>query len=184
MRSTLLIAWREYKQYILSRGFLIFLIMFPLGVIIGGGAVGLAQSAQPARHFVVFDETGDYGAIIEREIELRRMRGILAAWNAYLEIAVPGDALENGAIPAPFAKAPVTSARVEAFIAAGGVEAGNAAIKPYLREGVPPFVMRKSSMIRIDVPRDVAAATNLSEASDLLRPYLLGEKQVVDGSGE
>ena len=183
MRSTLLIAWREYKQYILSRGFLIFLIMFPLGVILGGAAVGFAQSAQPSRHFVVFDETGEYAAIIDKELELRRMRRVLSAWNGYLEIAASPDAIENDEIPTPFAPAPVTAERVDAFMAAGGVERGNDVIAPYLRDGAPPFISRKNSLIRVATPPDVAAARDLSEASELLRPYLLGEKQTPDLDG-
>ena len=176
MRSTLLIAWREYKQYILSRGFLLFLVMFPVGVILGGAAVGFAQMAMPARLFAVFDQTGLYASAIDREIEARRMRNIVIAWDAYLEIALRPDAIEEEKVPAPFAVAPVNLDRIEAFHEAGGVEAGNKIVTPFRKEGLPAFATLKQSLIRVPTPADVSAATSLEEASELLRPYLLGDK--------
>ena len=65
MKQSLLIAWREYKQYVFSRGFLLFLIMFPLGVIGAGAAVGFLENNKPTRHFVVYDQTGSYTAHID-----------------------------------------------------------------------------------------------------------------------
>ncbi len=184
MRAAMIIAWREYKQYILSRGFLLFLVMFPLGVLLGGAAVGFAQTAQPARHFVVIDETGLYAEAIDREIELNRMRNALVAWNAYVKIAVREEALDGDQLPEPFGDDPVSLARVEAFIAAGGVEAGREAIAPYLREGAPPFVALKQSLIRVAAPPELETVTDLTEAANLLRPYLLGEKKIASESGE
>ena len=183
MRAALLIAWREYKQYILSRGFLLFLVMFPLGVILGGAAVGLAQNALPARHFVVFDETGQYADAIDREIELRRLRNLLSDWTVYVNLVVKEDALEKDAIEFPFGPGPVTSTRVDAFQSSGGVAAGQKVIEPFLKDGAPPFVEVKSKLIRLDLPAEVNAAANLEEAADLLRPYLLGEAAILGSDG-
>jgi len=183
MRSALIIAWREYKQYILSRGFLLFLVMFPLGVILGGAAIGFAQTSQPARHFVVIDETGLYAEAIDREIELSRVRDVLNAWNAYVGIAVRGEVLDNGELPVPFDNAPVTNARVEAFLAAGGIETAREAIKPFLKEAAPPFVTLKQNFVRVEQPKEVLQASDLKEVADLLRPYLMGEAKI-NANGE
>jgi len=184
MRSTLLIAWREYKQYILSRGFLLFLIMFPVGVLLGGAAIGFAQNAMPARHFVVFDQTGLYAEAIDREIESRRMRNIVGAWDAYLQFALTEEALEAEKISEPFRPAPINTARIAAFKAAGGVETGKQVIEPYLKEGAPPFIELKQTLIRVPTPRDVTQAPSLEQASDLIRPYLLGESPYFNEKGE
>lgn len=183
MRSALIIAWREYKQYVLSRGFLLFLVMFPLGVILGGAAVGFAQNAKPARHFVVFDQTGLYAEAIDQEIELRRIRSNISAWSAYVRFAVKEDALENEEIPEPFGTAPVTLERVEAFMAAGGIDAAKEVVEPFLKEGVPPFIEAKRTLIRVPAPPSVSAATSLEQAADELRPYLMGERALANNTG-
>ena len=46
MKQILLIAWREYRQYVFSRGFLIFLFMFPLGFIGVSAGLGLAEQTK------------------------------------------------------------------------------------------------------------------------------------------
>ena len=184
MTQILLIAWREYKQYVLSRGFLLFLVMFPLGFMVGGAAIGFAEQAKPARHFVVFDQSaGEYGRAIDQEIEDRRQRRILAAWDAYLEFSADPEALAQGLIPAPFGPAGVSRARLEAYAAAGGVAAAKKAAAPYLKEGATPFFASRKALVRIDAPKEVAAAQSLEEAADLLRPYLLEDKKVIGPDG-
>ncbi len=184
MTQIFLIAWREYKQYVLSRGFLLFLVLFPLGFIVGGAAIGFAEQAKPARHFVVFDQTsGNYAQAIDQEIENIRMREDIGAWNVYLKFSVEPSALEDELIPAPFAPAPVTRARVDAFWAAGGFEAAQKAAGPYLKEGAPAFIAGRNSLIRIDTPSEVAAAKSLEESANLLRPYLLGNEQLSGPDG-
>jgi ABC-type Na+ efflux pump permease subunit len=61
MKPILLIAWREYRQYVFSRGFILFLAMFPLGLLVIGFAVDFLERNKPTRYFVVYDETGSYG---------------------------------------------------------------------------------------------------------------------------
>ena len=79
MRQILLIAWREYKQYVLSRGFLLFLVMFPVGLVAVSAAMGLVERNKPTRAFVVYDQTGQYVDDIDREIERRRLMSALSA---------------------------------------------------------------------------------------------------------
>jgi len=177
------IAWREYKQYIFSRGFLLFMVMFPLGVIFGGAAIGIMESAKPARSFVVFDQTGLYADKIDREIEDDRKRQILAAWDAYAQAEILPGVADADAIPAPFAPAPVTSVRVAAFEAAGGVGAGRKAIDLFLRPDAPAFVEPRKSFLRLSLPAEITAAGSVDEASAMLRPFLLGEEPFRDEAG-
>ncbi len=181
MRATLLIAWREYRQYILSRGFLLFLVLFPLGVVFVGAVIGFAENAKPARSFVVYDRTGLYGDAIDIEIEWRRKRGTLSAWDAYLSLAAQPGALEEGMIPAPFAPAPLTRARIDAFHEAG-LAAARAAAAPYLRTGAPEFPEPRNQFLRLDLPPEARDAANVDEAAAALRPYLLDEKRLPGAS--
>lgn len=175
MRSALLIAWREYKQYIFSRGFLIFLIMFPLSVTFVGATVGYLENAKPARDYVIFDKTGAYADAIEDEINWRHRRSVLAAWDAYVSGLVDQSVLDAEKIPAPFAPAATSRARIRAFENAG-LDAAEAAIAPFRKADAPLFTPPRARFHRLDLPPDVASAADVAQAADLLRPYLLGQK--------
>lgn len=180
MKAALQIAWREYKQYVLSRGFLLFLVIFPLSIVFVSVAVGVASKARPERTFVVYDETGAFGPAIDAEIALRRKQFVIAAWDEYVKLAAEKETLERDAIAWPFAPSPMTRARVEAFHQAG-FDAARAAALPHLRKGAPPFTEPPRYFSRIDLPPDVAEAKDAAEAATRLKPYLLGEK-AIDGA--
>jgi ABC-2 type transport system permease protein len=175
MKAALQIAWREYKQYVLSRGFLLFLVIFPLSIAFVSVGVGFAEKARPERTFTVFDETGAFGASIDAEIALRRKQFLISSWDEYVKVAAEKAALDADKIAWPFAPAPKTRARIEAFHAAG-FDAARAAVRPHLRKGAPPFIEPPRYFTRVDLPADVADASNAAEAAQRLKPYLLGEK--------
>jgi len=176
VRSILLIAWREYKQYVLSRGFLIFLISFPLLIGLGGAAMTFLETSRPIRHFVVFDEAGGYVEAIDREIESRFEMSVISAWDAYASVAIDKTKVSPEDLPEPFAPAAITRTRQGAFFAAGGVDAARAAIKDYLKAGAPLFVGPKRQFERLDLSGVVSADATIEEAAEILRPFLLGEK--------
>ncbi|MAW79138.1 MAG: hypothetical protein CMI63_02790 [Parvularcula sp.] len=182
MKQVLLIAWREYKQYVFSRGFLIFLVMFPVGLAALTAALGLAERNKPVRAFVIYDQTDQYADEIDREVERRHALSTLNAWNLYLAAYAPADAAE--ALPEPFAPDGVSDARVKAIEDAGGYEAGEAAVADILRPGAPPFEAPRAQFERVAGPPALQDATSLEEAEEILRPYLLEERKIVrpDGS--
>ena len=182
MRSSLLIAWREYRQYVFSRGFLIFMVMFPVGVLVGGAAVSFVERARPIREFVVFDQTGMYAPIIDESLADRRALDLLAAWNAYLEAAIDRTRSEPSEITEPFGAGEITLARSVAFEAAGGGAAGMEIVRPLLRRGAPEFTAPRQSFRRLDLPPEAAAAPSTAAAADALRPYLLAERNLPGGS--
>jgi ABC-2 type transport system permease protein len=181
MKQILLIAWREYKQYVFSRGFLIFLVMFPVSLIGLTAAMGLVERTKPARAFVVYDQTGQYTDDIDREIERRRLLSAIAGWDGYVAAAARPDADVKTALAAPFAPAAVNDARARAFMEAGGFDAAQAAAAPYLKPGVPTYVMPRAQFERVPPPAgDIAS---LAGAEALLRPYLLGERRIARADG-
>ena len=184
MKQILLIAWREYKQYVFSRGFLIFLVMFPVGLIAVSAAIGLVERNKPTRAFVVYDQTGQYIDDIDREIERRYLLSAITAWDLHVALNVRQDALLGGAIPEPFAPGFASEARAQAFTEAGGFEAAEAAVAPYLRQGARPFVMPREAFRRLPLPAGFGAPETLTEAETLLRPYLLEETLLRAGDGQ
>lgn len=183
MTPVFLIAWREYKQYILSRGFLIFLVTFPLIVILGGGAIGILESSKPVRTFVVYDQAGGYAEAIDREIAERERHQTIVAFDAYLEAAIDKTRIAPEDLPAPFAPNALSRTRQEAFFAAGGVEAARAAIRPYLKSGVPLFAAPKKQFARLDLAEGVRASATIEDAAEALRPYLVSAKAYPGAGG-
>lgn len=177
MNPVIAIAWREYKQYVLSRGFLIFLVTFPILIVLGGAALGLLQATKPVRSFVVFDEAGGYADAIDREIAERDARAVIQAWDGYVAYAVDKSLIDPEKLPAPFAPKPVTQARQQAFYAAGGVEAARRTATPYLKKTAPPFVAPKTQFVRLAMTDEIAGARSVEEAAAALRPYLLGAQR-------
>lgn len=182
MRPVLLIAWREYKQYVLSRGFLMFLILFPLLVVLGGAAVGLLQSSKPVRAFVVVDDAGGYVEAIDREIARQHQREALAAWDQWVQIALDPAKQKAADLPAPFAPDAVTFARLEAVAASGGYDAGLALTRGALRPGVPLFKAPKQRFVRIGADAVLKDAETAETAVFALTPYLTGAQAWPDGS--
>lgn len=191
MRQVLLIALREYKQYVLSRGFLLFLVMFPVGLIGFGAAMGLIERTKPTRAFVVYDQTGDYVDDIDRELERRYWLDSLTAWDNYLRAFARDGVMPNefadddseNPIQAPFAPGEVTDARLKTFQDAGGFEAALAAAAPFLKANAPAFERPRPQFERVELPSAVAEAETLEEAESLLRPYLLEERAMPGKDG-
>ncbi|MEK7266622.1 MAG: hypothetical protein AAB227_11055, partial [Pseudomonadota bacterium] len=184
MTPVFLIAWREYKQYVLSRGFIIFLVTFPLLIALGGGAVGLLESSKPVRSFVVYDEAGGYAEAIDREIAEQERRQTVAAYDLYLEAAIDKAKIAPEDLPAPFAPEAQTQSRQDAFFAAGGVEAAREATKPYLKSGIPLFSAPRKQFAHIPLTPAIGSAATIEDAAEALRPYLVGEKPYPGAGGE
>lgn len=174
MKQVLLIAWREYRQYIFSRGFLLFLVLFPVGMLAIGGAMGLVEQSKPVRTFLVLDKTGRYVEAIDREITRRRNADILMAWDMYAGATVEARG-EN--LPAPFKPDGIDEARLAAFDEAGGAEAAQRAAQGSLIRGAPGFVAPRPEFERIDAP-EWLQDLSLADAEEALRPYLLEEREI------
>ncbi len=180
MNQILLIAWREYRQYVFSRGFLIFLFMFPLGFVAVSAAVGVAERTKPVRYFVVYDETGLYKDDILERIERRHLYTVIESLDAYFRISLP----ESGAeLPAPFAPAQLDEKRLAAFKAAGGSSAAMAAAKPLLKPGAPDFAEPRLPYKLAGLPESARNAASLSEIEAALRPYLLEDRRIATPEG-
>ncbi len=183
MRSVLLIAWREYKQYVLSRGFLIFLVTFPLLLVLGGAAMGLLEASKPIRSFVVFDAAGGYADAIDREIADRDAANLIAAWDAYLAASIDKSLIAPKDLPAPFAPGAITQKRQQAFYDAGGAEAARVTVEKYLKKGAPAFAAPRTQFMRLDLASAIGEPASIDTAAEALRPYLLGERPYPGAEG-
>ena len=183
MKQIMLIAWREYKQYILSRGFLIFMIMFPLGLVAAGAALGLLEKNKPLRTFVVYDETGLYTEDIDREIERRHLLFSISAWDAYVTANEKAGNAMDQQLRSPFGPGSVSDRRAANFVEAGGFEAAQKAAAPYLRSDVEDFTPPRALFQRLELPQGLVGVSAMAEVEAHLRPFLLGESRFEQREG-
>ncbi|MEM1192446.1 MAG: ABC transporter permease [Pseudomonadota bacterium] len=174
MRGALLIAWREYRQYVFSRGFLLLLLVVPVGLVVVGSLFQVASNTVPVRPFMVI-ETGDrYTTQIDAYLNREASRATVTAWLQYARFGA-GASYGGKIDPAfdPDTDFATLDARVDAFVAAGGVAAANAALAPYRAEGAPNFVAPRRRFQRVATPRDVRDASAPDFVSRL-RAYMAG----------
>jgi len=173
MRAVLQIAWREYRQYVFTRGFLLFLLIFPIGIVFGSFAADVSRAAASQRDVVVVDRTGrGFAAAIAREIAEEHAVETLYAWDAYARVALPEDAAE--ALPEPFAPPgeDARPGRARRFADAGGAEAANEAARSLRREGAPAFDPPRPRYRLVEPPAGIDAATPLPDVAEIVRPAL------------
>ena len=185
MKETMIIAWREYAQYVFSRGFLLLIFLGPIGLLALFSLLTVAQSSVPVRSYLIVDQAGQYADEVENFLTRTRLRRTIAAWDAFVEINSGFSGQSDDALPAPFAPAPITRERERAFQDAGGLPAAREAARGVLAVSPDSFEGPKARYVRRDLTGALEAQLSengLSENKviDSLRPYLLGE-QAYDG---
>src|SRR6185312_2657835 len=126
MKAALLVALREYRQVIATRGFRVMLFGLPLLLAI---AVFASRSLTPTpiSAFVMADASGRFAPAIRHRMELDYQRRVMIAVFAYAGRASPETA------------AWYSDAEVEAFMASGGAQAALRKLEPKLPPGTAPF---------------------------------------------
>ena len=190
MREIALIALRDYRQYILSRGFLLLLVLMPVGILALGILTRAASETRSQQLFVVHDPSGVFTADIDSYFEQRRRRATFQAWDRYLDAHLsPGS--DRNTLPVPFrgtsslspVPMPIDSDRdIDAFFEAGGVEAARDAADPVLRDGAPPFVPPRDRFLRVPAPANLTGLP-AHEFAEGIRPYLNDDAEFPDADG-
>lgn len=181
MRETWIIAWHGFVQHATSRPFLLG-VMLPLFYLLLVGWVPSASQSQlallgaPIRHFAVIDPTGRMIPAIDQAIVRERLERGLLALNAYAKENADEEKLRAGdpALATLLLDAdPFSKATASALEAKGGTIAAFIALRPYLKPGAPSFNEPTDQFIRIDLPGELAGATDLAATA---QPFLSAEK--------
>jgi ABC-2 type transport system permease protein len=175
MRYTLLIALREFSENAKTKGFWIGIFTLPLILGLSIGVSTKLAKSEPARYFVVVDQSAAFAEPIEHSVEWAHQRAVLQALGEYVrEHLRPGQTPPMDLWPNPGA--------VDAFIAAGGKDVYLAQLRPMLRENTPGFKEPSQLFVRVDLPREIDADASADQILAGLKPYLVGERQLaVDG---
>ena len=178
MRDVLLVAAREFRQLVLTRGFWVLLLIMPaaLAVSILGATVFSPRSGMA---FTLVDASGRYRPLIERRLQLDDQRQVLRALSAYaarwkLAGADPG---------APWAQpgAWLSDAAVERFVAEGGLPAALRRMQPGLPEGAPPFKRPDPFYVEVPAPAGVPTGQGAEAFGRAVAPALQGDVATPDG---
>ncbi|WOI54786.1 ABC transporter permease [Parvularcula sp. LCG005] len=172
----------EYRKYVFTRGFLLFLLILPATAAFGIFAVVISDRAAPIRSFALVDETGQYAAVIDRALADRMIDDEIQLFDAWAYVAVRP--AEDGSAPLEFPYRPGddSDARRSAFSDQGGLAAAIAAARPYVRDEAPDPPVLRPSFERVNVPPAARKATG-EETVQALLPYLSGD-ELLDHNGQ
>jgi ABC-2 type transport system permease protein len=183
MRRIIMVAARDLRENLTTRGFWIGLLMMPVMFgLIGIVPTWLARQ-QSGVNFVVLDRAGGYVDVIDQGMARGYARIVMAQLQTYLDRYV-ADARAAGDTIKLFDRrseldpgsAQISEADIDAFIAKGGVKSALAAAKPYLVEDAPAFVPASVRFTRLALPADIADAAAPDDFIERIRPYLTGAK--------
>ncbi len=161
MNRILLVAGRDFRQIVATRGFKLTLIALPAMI----GLVVLVTSflRPPATSaYVLVDAGGGFAPVVEHRLELNYQRQVLRDLSAYAarwNRKPPGDGWAD-------------DASVEAFIARGG--ASDALARMDLPPGTPAFKPPAPAYVRVPVPAGVPTGS-AAAFGRAMTPYLSGD---------
>jgi ABC-2 type transport system permease protein len=180
MRNAFLVALREYVENAKTKGFWIGIFMFPLVIFLSFQIpMLLEKKGAPVRHFVLIDYSGEFDALIEKELDHQYYRRLLSDLLDY--------ARENtGAVP-EFARqfAGLQTEAVSRFVELGGQAYFLRELAPDLPPNPSRFAEPRKLFHRVPQNFVETNATNATSETliDALRPYLRGEQRIIfDGA--
>jgi ABC-2 type transport system permease protein len=183
MNGMMLVARREYRQHLRTRGFWIGLLLVPL-VIIASTIVPslLSQADQPNDALLIHDPSGRFQAAIERNLEREYQRAQLRRISIYAEQynVHPPDA------PIDWARHSLSynNAETDAFVAAGGVDAALALLQPWLPAYAAPFEKVRRPLLLVPFPPSIVASQSEAALDGVLPTYIKGEPMIDAADGK
>jgi ABC-2 type transport system permease protein len=152
MRAVLLVAAREIRQVIGTRGFWVMLLVVPLALAISGFASSkLAPERSSA--YIIVDKSGRFAPELDRRLELgyqqdalHQLSEYVARWNL------------AGIDPrAPWAnpQAWLSESEVERFVNAGGADAAVARLQPHVPPGAAKLAVPQRYFVAVPPPAGV-----------------------------
>jgi ABC-2 type transport system permease protein len=174
----LLVAWRDFRQVVTTRGFLVTLLIVPLAI---GLSVFAAARFAPQYNvaYTLFDASGRYGPGVEQRLELDHQREVLRSLSAYVERW----SLASVDPAAPWARrgAWASDAAVAQFASSGGADAAVRRLQPRLPQGAPPFKPPINLFVEVPPPAGVPTDHGVEAFGLALSRPLQGDVETPDG---
>lgn len=165
MRFAFLVAWREYAENAKTKGFWLGILLVPIIIFFSAQVpIWLETKGTPTRHFVLVDQSGLLGSVIESRVEKSHQRQVLNALNEYARKYANGG---QGSPPS-----------LDQFVNQGGQESYLAQLKPKLKLNAPPFKTPRRAFELVSLPAGLDRDADLASLAKELKPYLRGERDV------
>lgn len=178
MKAVLLVAARDFRQIVSTRGFLVTVLIVPLAIAVSiFGSVLLAPKTTAA--FSLVDASGRYGPQVERRLELDDQREVLRSLSAYVERWRPAS-VDPGAPWAPRGDW-ASDAEVARFAADGGVPAALRRLGPRLPPEAPAFKPPTRAFVEVPPPGGAHADDGPDAFGRAVAGALQGDVTTPDG---
>ena len=153
MKAVLLVAAREFRQIVATRGFWVMLLVVPLAIAVSAaGASVFAPKFTVA--YTIADASGAYGPAVEHRLELGYQREVLRSLEAYVARWKLASAAPDAVWARPGAW--LADAAVERFTAEGGAAAALRRLPRRLPDGAPAFKPPARYFIAVPPPAGVS----------------------------
>jgi ABC-type Na+ efflux pump permease subunit len=149
MRGALLVAAREFRQVVTTRGFWVTLLIVPIALAVSiFASVSFAPRNDVA--YTIVDASGRYAPAVQHRLELNYQQQVLHDLSTYVERwkLASVDPTAMWAIKGAWA----SDLAVEKFIADGGEPAAWRKLQPRLPEGAPPFKLPTRYYVAVPPP--------------------------------
>ncbi|MGB8840733.1 MAG: ABC transporter permease [Aliidongia sp.] len=180
MRRVLLIARREYRQHLRTRGFWIGLLLIPL-IMMASTVLPLLFEDKGGDAILVADPSGRILPTIDQALERDYQKILMRRLSIYAEEndAHPNDGSTDWARHSLW----YSDADADAFGAAGGINAALAALKPLPAAHSAPFKRPTRPLVLAPFPDWLTPSAPLSDLDALIPPFLRGEPKIDTAAG-
>jgi len=180
MRRLCIIAIREYRQHLKTRGFWIGLLLIPF-IMIASTVIPLLLDEDKSDAVLLADLSGRYAPALQHAVERDYQKLVLRQLSIYTQEYE----LHPEGAPIDWARHSMwfSDAEAEAFTAWGGLEAALALLKPLLPKDAAPFKPPKHPVHLVPFPPEIGPDQPPAALDDALPPYLKGEPDVATDDG-
>lgn len=186
MRTIRLIAMREFTENVKTKGFWLTIVLFPV-ILAGMFLLQAALSdAITLRHYLLIDQTGQYGEAVATAVEREHQRRTLQEFVSYLLENRLESSLESTAADAASAADEFIDevdadevAALDEWLNSGGLDYALLMASPYLRDDAPPFEPPQRQFLEAELPAEIGPDAAPEQIINQLRPFLTGERPVL-----
>ncbi len=207
MKYALLVALREYAENAKTKGFWIGLLILPFFIVLGIQVPKILKKATPTRYFVMVDQSGDYGEILDRTLVRYQTRKKLEEFEKYMaknmdqaKFPMSDNKIDLENMPAiemdasgmfdqeKMAEEMVGQVledlgQIDALSSEAGWNAWVTSRSMFLKDDAPEFEEPKARFQAIGLPDGISEEAPPEEIIEALKPYLVGSEQIeIDGS--
>lgn len=182
MNAVLDIISHEYRKYVFTRGFILFLLLIPFAMVFGAAVVFIQEATESAKTFVVIDRsTGGYEEVIRNAVEDDREERVLRRYDELVTGLGAAGLIDVEALEDPFRPGEASRARRKAFFAAGGLEEARRRIDALSDTELPAIEEPRLRYRLVELDPGLPAGASADLIGEAYAPYMRGDEELPDG---